>query len=259
MNDVPAGENGTVRLATWNVWGLRGGPRRVTAVLRSLDADVVCLQECPRWPGGRSLLRGLARCAGLRLVAGGGRHGVAVLVRPGIAVADSGTAMRPRVRRGVRWSYPRGVAWARVVWHGTDAVVASVHLDTDPARRIEHTRRITAWARAQDRLALAGDLNEHPDGATWAVLGDVLTDVLPDGSPTYPVGRGRPPRWRIDAVLVRGLDGGASPAMRAGGSAVAVTAARRPFATTARRPVSDHLPVVVDLTRAPPSSPGLLG
>ncbi|WP_034226648.1 endonuclease/exonuclease/phosphatase family protein, partial [Actinotalea ferrariae] len=62
-----------LRVATWNVRQLKDDRSAVVDVLRSLDADVVALQEPPRGPRGRSRLRGLAHDAGLAVaVAGGG-------------------------------------------------------------------------------------------------------------------------------------------------------------------------------------------
>ncbi|TNU77270.1 hypothetical protein FH969_00405 [Miniimonas arenae] len=227
-----------MRVLTWNVWGLRGGPVRVVRALREVRADVVCLQECPRWPGGRLVLRLAARAAGLRLASGGGRSGLAVLLRAGRSAPEAGRAgvvRFPRERRGWWWSYPRGATWVRVRHDGVTLVVASAHLDVAPHARTAQAHALAAAFAGAPRLVLAGDLNEPPGGPAWTALGGGLLDADPAGAPTFPVGAGRHARHRLDAVLVRGMQvAGSGPAGAAGHGAGA-------------RPVSDHRAVLLEV------------
>lgn len=224
-----------MRFVSWNAWGLRGGPRAFTAALRSLDADVVCLQECPRWPGGRLVMRWLARSAGLRLAAGAGRSGVAVLIDSTLAVPASGTRLRPRP--GLRPRYPRGEAWVRLDSDHGDLLVLSAHLDIEPRLRTHHAQALADRLRSAPRAVLAGDLNEPAGGPAWRIL---LSDGAVDGAaaeaaPTFPQGYARRPAHRIDAVVLRGLGVARSGAIPAD------------FTARTGRPVSDHLPVIVDV------------
>lgn len=233
-----------MRVLTWNVWGLRAGTRPVAAVLRAARVDVACLQECPRGPLAGVRTRILARAAGMRLV--GRAAGVALLVGAGIDVDDVATAREPRRWRGWWWTYPRASVSARLreagsAGGGSAVVAVVVHLDVDEAARLRHARRLLAEHGDKERWFLAGDLNAAPGDPARDLLARDLHD--PGTVPTYPAGRARPPRRRIDAVLVRGLEPAATqvPRAQAGDGR-----GRR------GRPLSDHLPVLVTLT--PPSA-----
>ncbi|WP_158277127.1 endonuclease/exonuclease/phosphatase family protein [Serinibacter arcticus] len=234
-----------VRLLTWNVLGLRE-VARVAAVVRAARADVVCLQECPRWPGGRAALALVARSVGLRLAAGGGSRGVAVLVAPHVGVERSRVSAMPRPFTGWWWAYPRASALARVRVGGWTIDVASAHLDVSEEGRLAHAERLLADLSLDGlsdgdatRLRLvAGDLNETPDGPTWRLLASHLQDAgAGSGGPTYPVSATRRPTKRIDAVLVD--------------PRIAVVDVR----TGTDRPglPSDHLPVLVTLVLPDPA------
>lgn len=220
-------------LLTWNVLGLRRW-RDARAVVRAAGPDVACLQECPRWPGGRAALMLFARQVGMRVAAGGGRCGVAVLISERMVVESAGVSAMPRRRTRWWWSYPRATASAHLWTSGRSLSVASVHLDVQEAGRLAHAQRVLDDLASDDEASIvAGDLNEAPDGASWSLLTSRLRDTAgPAAGPTYPATPSRRPNKRIDAVL-------ASPG-------VAVTGYR----TGADRqpPPSDHLPVLVRLT-----------
>ena len=220
----------TIRLLTWNVLGLREAAR-VAAVVRRARADVVCLQECPRWPGGRAALALFASATGLRLAAGGGSRGVAVLVRPDLTVVDGVVDAMPRRFTGPWFTYPRATATARLEIGGRRLSVSSVHLDVWEPGRLAHVDRILAGLDDDVAHVVAGDLNEGPDGESWARLTARLTDAVRGGGPTYPATATRRPRSRLDAVLL-------------GGPVAAVD-----HRTGPDRPglPSDHLPVLVTL------------
>ncbi|GMA31749.1 endonuclease/exonuclease/phosphatase family protein [Litorihabitans aurantiacus] len=230
----------TIRVLSWNVLGLRE-PARAAGVVRRSRADVVCLQECPRWPGSGAVLAAFARAVGMRVAAGGGACGVAVLVGPALSV-DAGEVERmPRGFSGAWWTYPRATATAHLRVAGSEGStlrVSSLHLDVDEQARLAHVDRVLAGldaAGAPPVHVVAGDLNARPGDATWDRLGTRLRDAVATvpgaDAPTYPSTADRRPRTRLDAVLVAG--------------AVRVLAAR----TGSDRPglPSDHLPVLVDL------------
>ena len=201
----PAAPGGPLRLVSWNVHDLLGDQLAVTRVLRSARPDVVCLQEAPRWPGSRWRLAALARGCGL-LYLDGGRTGAGTAVLVAQRVVPAGARAFRLPVRGLR-TRPRGAVVAELVLPGASAgatplTVASVHLGLDPAERAAHVALIAEkLAGAGDRLVVAGDLNERPDGPSWAALaGYGLADPRPGAPPTFPA---RAPRSRIDAVLAR--------------------------------------------------------
>lgn len=93
---MPEGASGSVlRVATYNVRGLKDDRRALARVIRALRPDVLCLQEVPRLPvrrHGRPVfsravpvsLTALARAAGLCVAAGGRLNGTAVLASPAV-------------------------------------------------------------------------------------------------------------------------------------------------------------------------------
>jgi endonuclease/exonuclease/phosphatase family metal-dependent hydrolase len=222
-----------LRLLSWNVRDLLGDPLAVARVLRSADADLVCLQEAPRWPGSLPRLAALARSAGLLAVAGGrASAGTAILCSARVDVLTAAATRLPVTGRLTR---PRGVATAVVRLPGGPALaVASVHLPLEPDRRVQHAGRIQRLLAGSGLPAvLAGDLNEPPGGPAWQACSPLLADPWPGAGPTFPARR---PTRRIDAVLAgRGVRVAAEPQWRPDTRDVLLA--------------SDHLPVlaVIDL------------
>ncbi|HET8614062.1 MAG TPA: endonuclease/exonuclease/phosphatase family protein [Actinomycetales bacterium] len=235
-------------MATYNVRDLRDDRDAVTAVLRSLRCDVLCLQEVPRRWFERSSVSRLAREAALRWVCGGRPSGgTAVFVSRRVDVLDHVAFRLPVPGPFTR---TRGAAAVTVALDGASLTAVSVHLPLDSELRETHARIVRARVAAQPTpaadagcLVLAGDLNEPPGGPAWAVLGAGLRDVGagPGAAPTFPALR---PRRRIDALFVG--DGPRVTDVRVPGSAGAATAADEPSLEDLRS-ASDHLPVVIDL------------
>ncbi len=230
-----------LRVASWNVRDLLGDPLAVRRVLAGLEADVVCLQEAPRRPGGGWRTARLARDAGLRHV-GGGRTsgGTALLLGPRVGVVTLTAARLPVSGLLTR---TRGLVVAELAvvsgpCAGAALTVGCLHLPLQPGLRVEHARLATALLRRHRApYVVCGDLNEPP-GPAWEPLLALAGDPAPGASSTFPAGR---EDKRLDAVLVGpGLrvtgygDGGADTA-----DIVAAT---------------DHRPVVVDLLPAPPTA-----
>lgn len=251
-----------LRVMTYNLKGLKLDAPAAAAVVRAADPDVVGVQEPPRGPLGRWLLRRFARDAGLRVAVGhGGARTTALLVSPRAGRVEDARAVRlpwfgPRERR-TAWTR-RGYALATV-----DGVrVVSVHLSLDRLERARHLSRILAEVEATPGpCVVVGDLNEQPGGETWGRLGALLQDahvaaadagrarMLPGAAGVAPgdAAGGAPggvraepartfsavrPRRRIDAVLAS--------------RDLVPRAAHVPDDDAARR-ASDHLPIVADL------------
>ncbi|MBO9555444.1 endonuclease/exonuclease/phosphatase family protein [Cellulomonas sp.] len=219
--------DGRLRLMTYNVKGLKLDRFAAAEVVRAQRPDVLALQEPPRGLAGRWRLRRFAAATDLVAVVNGrGARTTALLVAPGHTVAEA-RPMRLPWRTGTT---RRGVSVASV--DGVRVVV--VHLSLHRVERAEHLERVVVAtvpepAASGPPTVLLGDLNELPGGPAWLRLGQVLTDVAPDGDPTFPAAT---PRKRIDAVLVS--------------ADLAVENVLVPDGDAVRRG-SDHRPVVVDL------------
>ena len=230
---------GGVRVASWNVRDLLGDPLALRRVLRSLRADVVCLQEAPRRPGGGWRTSRLARDAGLRY-AGGGRvsGGTAVLLGPQVGVRSLVAARLPV--QGV-FTRTRGLVLAELAVvtgpaQGLTLTVACLHLPLEPDLRLRHTRlAATALARCPFPYVVCGDLNEAPGGPAWQELTALVSDPAPGAGPTFPAGR---EDVRLDAILV----GAGLRVIRYGDGDVDHADVRA---------ATDHLPVVADLEPVP--------
>ena len=221
---------GRLRVVSWNVRSLRDDARGVADVLAELAPDVALVQEAPRLPGWRTACRRLARRAGLvRAVGGAPAAGNLLLVSPALRVVEAHAVRLPR-RPGL---HRRGVVLGVVERNGAQLGVAGTHLDLDPDVRVETASAVRAALPDRHPLVLAADVNEEPGGPAWAALARDLVDAARDCGPTFPL---RDPVRRIDAVLV-------DPRLQ-----VVDVRVPRPA------PVTDHLPLVVDLAW-PPASP----
>ncbi|WP_169944657.1 endonuclease/exonuclease/phosphatase family protein [Microbispora sp. H11081] len=236
-----------LRVATYNVRGLRDDRAALVRVIRALRPDVLCLQEAPRLPGWRRQRRALARAAGLSVAAGGRVGGTAVLTAPAVRLLR-GRGHRLRWFSGLEW---RSVALAVVEKDGERYAVCSAHLDLVAAARLSHAAQIVPLLERAAREfratpVLAGDLNETPGAPVWRLLGGRYTDCFAaarggaacgdDGiGATFPA---RAPRVRIDAIFA----GPGLTVLSYGGADV-------PPADLAA--ASDHRPVVAELAPGP--------
>jgi endonuclease/exonuclease/phosphatase family metal-dependent hydrolase len=227
-----------VRVAGYNVRALRDDVPALLRVVRALRADVLCVQEAPRFLCWRRERRKLARAAGLIVAAGRRVGGVAVLTGPGVTVlADESRVLRrvPRLER-------RALAVAVVEVGGVRLAVGSMHLDLSATARLDHAHEILAHmdavaARHGARVVLAGDVNEQAHQETWRHLAGRLTDCwsrAPRGDGhTYSA---RAPRMRIDAIF-------ADPDVSVISCGGCADAAPADLAAA-----TDHLPVVAELS-----------
>ncbi len=240
-----------IRVATYNIRAgtdlqRRPNLERVAALLDSLSADVVLLQEVDRATarsGGVDQLAELARITGMHgffaraMEFDGGEYGIAVLSRFPLLSAEAVPLTVAGYQDLSERSYePRTLLHVVIDAPGGPIHLLNTHLDhhggpvfrgPQIARIIEH---LSARMPEDAPTILAGDLNAEPTAPelvpllarfsdTWATCG---------AGPglTYPADR---PVKRIDYILLRGLTCTAS--------------------TVPPTEVSDHRPVVVDLRR----------
>jgi endonuclease/exonuclease/phosphatase family metal-dependent hydrolase len=215
----------TLRVATWNVRGLRAGAHAVASALRAEEPDVVLLQES----GSRGRLRELGRTLGWTVSADPRvfprrRVRNALLARPGAAAL-----IRPRFVRfaaGSPW-HPRGALFAEIDERWT---AVSTHMGLDGPERGRHVEELRSLLEGATQPVVVGaDLNASLDEPGPRALAGQLTDVwaqVGDGDgATFPA---TGPTARIDYLFV-------GPGVRA------------LRAWTAGGTVSDHLMVVADL------------
>jgi endonuclease/exonuclease/phosphatase family metal-dependent hydrolase len=220
-----------IRVATWNVHGLRRGVDAVAGAVSDEAVDILLLQES----GPRRRLRALGAALGM-VVCGDPpafprrRIQNAVLVRPTRAV---------RSRLLVRFDegslvHPRGALIAGV----DDVTVISVHLGLERGERERHVELLLELLRRIEApVVIGGDLNAHPEDTVPALISASFPDVWIRAGDRNGEDRGRDrgwtfpshePRARIDYLFT-------SPA------------AQPLRVRTAGGRVSDHLMVIADL------------
>jgi endonuclease/exonuclease/phosphatase family metal-dependent hydrolase len=186
-----------IRVATWNLRGLRAGVDAVAHVIREQDVEVLLVQES----GSRRHLRMLGEALGMKVAADPiafprRRVKDAVLVRP-----QRGIRSYRQVRfRGASSLYPRGALIARL----DDLTAASVHLGLNGAERRAHAAQLlAALGDEPDPILIGADLNAHPWDPATRALADVYRDVwaaVGDGDGlTMPAAN---PAARIDFLFV---------------------------------------------------------
>jgi endonuclease/exonuclease/phosphatase family metal-dependent hydrolase len=230
-----------VRVATYNILAGNHGVPAVVDALRSLDADIVALQEVDRdtrRSGRIDQPTVIAEALGMEMAFAhhrsydGGKIGVALLSRyalanvrrivlptGGLAVLDAEVALADDVIRVLV-----------VHFHPTDPRDAASRRAKMDAARLREARTVLDLAtRRPGATIVMGDFNARPQGPEYAAFSASLQDGCPDGFATWPATW---PLVRIDYVWT-------SSELRS------VACPRLPASA------SDHQPVVVDLIRAP--------
>lgn len=230
-----------LRIASYNVRSMKDDVPALGRVVAALRADVLCVQEAPRFLCWRRRRRRLAAFGGLTVAAGRRRGGVAVLVGPGVRLLH----WEGRLLESFFPLERRAIAIAVVETGTRRLAVGSIHLDLDEtARRSHAAEALRLLGEVADRFGalpvLAGDINEQSDRPSWQHLTERLIDCYPvsprgDGF-TFPA---RGPHRRIDAIFaMAGLS-----VLSCGG--VEADPADLVAAT-------DHLPVVAELDHQNP-------
>ncbi len=218
-----------LRLLSWNVRSLRDGPEQVAAVIADADVDVALIQEAPRWLRWRSKRAALARRSGLVVGTADRVGGLCVLTSLRTWVSDHELIELTRTPRLHR----RALLLARVsVAGGPTWQLAVTHLGLDADERDRHSAEIQErLAGCDERLVVAGDLNEEPGAGAWTRLSANRIDAFAGASPAHTFPAVQPSR-RIDTVF-------ASPDV--------TVAAAEVVDSAAVRAASDHLPLVATL------------
>ncbi|MCW2494380.1 endonuclease/exonuclease/phosphatase family protein [Jatrophihabitans sp.] len=222
-----------LRLLSYNVRSMRDDRAALARVIRSAEADVVVVQEAPRFARWRSLCAELARTSNL-VVVGGGRPAGANLVLSSLGVDVTSTtdvlfSKQPRLHQ-------RGAVLAQLVYRGAPLAVAGIHLSLDATERARHVGELdVAIGRvvpAGVPLVVAGDINDVPGSTVWTALAATRDDAF-GGGPHPFTSTAASPAKTIDGVFVdRRL------------SVVSASVLSHPEAAAA----SDHLPVLVELS-----------
>jgi endonuclease/exonuclease/phosphatase family metal-dependent hydrolase len=229
-----------MRIVSYNVHACVGMDRRfaldrTAAVIRSLDADVVLLQEVGDHVGRATTVdqaRALAEACGMDYVVGytlpTGPWGY------GNVVMTRGTIGRvTRFDLSVAGREPRGGLRVEVKSNGTSVTVFAVHLGLDRTERGRQVEKLLAGPlhEVDGPLVLGGDFNDWPPGFTRLALQRVLVDAAVrrvNLRGTFP---SRFPLFRLDRLYSRnGLTVAGYDVVR---SALA-------------RIASDHLPILAD-------------
>lgn len=224
----------SLRVASYNLRGLKDSAEAAAAVVRAVRPDVLLLQELPRYPGSEYAVSAFARDCDLlwsgrtRLVSGTG-----LMTALRVTATDS---QDRRLRVGLREN-PRSYTLTQVrLPEGQRAHVVSVHLSLRAQQRVEHAGTVLSELAADPAfpddvpLVVGGDLNEGPDGAAWGRFTEALVEVSAE-HPTFPAHQ---PHRHIDAIFARG-----HRAVTPGDPAL--------LEGMPVREASDHLPVWVDL------------
>jgi len=189
-----------LRLLSYNVRSLRDDADAVARVIRACSADVVAVQEAPRFLRWRSKRAGLARKAGLVVASAHRPAGLTVLVSLRVKVLDTSFALLPKTPK----LHQRAVCAVLLELGGMRWAVASVHLSLSDEERWQHMEPLWDAVRRWDApLVVAGDINEKPDGRVWKSLATELQDafvVAPDG-PGDTYSAKKQPYKRIDGVF----------------------------------------------------------
>ena len=156
----------SLRVATYNVHRAIGtdgrtDPKRILAVLRELDADVIALQEVEAHDDGADMLEWLGKemrynaIAGTTLKRHDGHFGNGVLTR---------CPVKEKRLTDLSWRgrEPRGAITADVDCSGRRLRVVATHLGLRPAERRDQVQQLLHLfkERPHDRAVLMGDLNE---------------------------------------------------------------------------------------------------
>jgi endonuclease/exonuclease/phosphatase family metal-dependent hydrolase len=192
-----------LRVVTYNVKAFRLGLERTVEVVRSLEPDIVLLQES----GGRRELRRFTADLEMQVARDpwsplGRRVKNAVLVRPPWRIVRH----HLHRMRGTERFHPRGALVAQVGRAGRRLWAVSSHLGLAPVERREHAKELTSLLEELEGEVLLGiDVNETPDRRAAAWFSSRLWDVWEragsgDGA-TFP---SPDPTSRIDFLFVSG-------------------------------------------------------
>jgi endonuclease/exonuclease/phosphatase family metal-dependent hydrolase len=191
-----------IRVLSYNIRSMRDDTDALARVITACAPDLVLVQESPIFFRWRKKLARLASATGQVILTGGGTAaGPAILCSVRATVERTEDVLLPLTPGEFR----RGLATAVVRFGGARLGVVSCHLSLREDERYEQGGMLL------DRLAgmgvehavAGGDINERPQGRTFARLSTALRDcysAAPWGAEhTFPA---TGPTRRIDAIFV---------------------------------------------------------
>lgn len=196
-----------IRILTYNIHHGEGADgvldlERIAGVIRSVDADVVCLQEVDRNLPRTEHVDIAARLAKLLEMQAvfdanyrfdGGEYGNATLTW--LPVVRWENLALP----GPEGAEPRGSLLLELDLGDSTLHVLNTHFGLRPEERAEQARAVVAQAAGLERAVLAGDLNATPESEPMTALLERFRDTA--GSDVGPTSPSHTPRRRIDYVL----------------------------------------------------------
>ena len=205
-------------------------PERIAELVRSLDADVVVLQEIETTrhaPDQPSQLEALCAETEYAAIAGGllpARRGFgnAILTR-GIVIGVD------RLDLTVARREPRGALAVDIQQGDSQLRVVGTHLGLRPAERLVQMAKLLAWLPTEGSLLLLGDFNDWRRRGPIVQRLDALFGIVP-GVRTFPSWR---PIFALDRIWSRPRE---------------LVTEIRPVSSRATRIASDHLPIVATLS-----------
>ena len=226
----------SLRVLSYNIRSLRDDKHAVTGVIRASGADVVCIQEAPRFLRWRSKRAAIARESGLVVATADRPAGLMLMTALRVKILRTGLHLLSKSPD----LHQRGVCWADVELAGARWRIASIHLSLDAGERQRHQAELwqclTGDGAEAPPLVVAGDVNETPDGPVWHDLADRLVDAAVAADNVADTFSAANPHKRIDGIFVD--------------SAVTVTSCRVVDDVPGVRAASDHLPVLAELALA---------
>lgn len=194
---------GRWRVASYNLRAFQDDVNAAIRVLRTLDADIVLLQEIPRSLTSDQAVQDFAGRVGLDWVGRTKRvSGVSLLTHPRMSASLAQDRVLP-----VEWlGNPRAYTVCAVQDEfGFRAAAVAIHLPLVPQQRRDHAQQILAELSTDANFCglpwlIGGDINEDSSGSAWQVLAahaNVVTPLLP----SFPAHN---PHRAIDAIFATG-------------------------------------------------------
>jgi endonuclease/exonuclease/phosphatase family metal-dependent hydrolase len=202
-----------IRTATiidlWNHWGFR--KTKVTKTIKSLDADILAIQECNSSQSKFIIEQMKGYAAVITPRSKGGESSVILYKKDLFEKLESGKfwlSETPDVVGSKSWgtNYPRVVSWVKLRNNdGIEFFVFAVHLDTNRRAREKsadvlhrHIRKISEGYPA----IILGDFNDQPESTTHRTMLQTLFDTLTGNQHTRPGFTGLGKSGRIDWILL---------------------------------------------------------
>ncbi len=190
-----------VRVLSYNIRSMRDDRAALARVIRACAADLVLIQEAPRFFRWRKAAERLARAAGLYYVTGGATTaGPMILATLRAHPERTNDILLPRTP-GL---HQRGFATAVVRVGRARLGVLSCHLSLADHERYEQAGLLLEHVAALDvpHAVVGGDLNDRPEGRSFRRVAGALTDcwaAKPWGGEF--TSTPHEPRQRIDALF----------------------------------------------------------